>query len=308
MQDNQLYAPGQAGQYCTGDVLYTQTNTPPDTTYTIRQPVASSDPWDPMTYPAVASCTKTFTGFTGDLYTALNQWTQTSNVVNYKAGTPPVPVAAATGAGGYQEAVASEYRQWSTLCTISGTISPGTYFIQVQTNASGDNANGDGHNRFALRAFGTGGSDNNNIAIAGYTNMAMYSEQPSAHTTFYLTQVPPGAAGQVLQLRFFDIGDSTQPGTVKITPPTDSGLTNFSGCVGTGPAAGALTNCSLTANSSFNGKWESVAVPIPSGYTCNLSASTGCWITLSYDYGSGQPTDTTSWTASLEGTPVRLTK
>jgi hypothetical protein len=178
----------------------------------------------------------------------------------------------------------------------------------VQTNATADNPNGDGHNRFSLRAFGSSGGDKDKIAISGYTNMAMYSEQPSAHTVFYLTQVPPGAAGQILLLRFFDIGDSTQPGTVKITPPPDSGLSSFTGCIGKGPTTGNLTNCSITANSSYNGKWQQISVPIPTGYNCTYTVSTGCWITLSYDYGSGQPTDTTSWTASLEGSPVRITK
>jgi hypothetical protein len=138
--------------------------------------------------------------------------------------------------------------------------------------------------------------------------MAMYANLLSSHTNFYLTQVPPGAAGQILQIRLFDIGDSSLPGTVRVIPPTDSGLTTFSGCVGTGPTNGTLPDCSIPANSSFNGKWQSIGVPIPSGYTCNYQATTGCWITLSYDYGGGQPSDTTSWQANLEGAPVRLTK
>ena len=91
-------------------------------------------------------------------------------------------------------------------------------------------------------------------------------------------------------------------------PPADSGLSSFSGCVGAGPTTGALNNCTIPANSSYNGKWETISVPIPAGYTCTLAAPTGCWITLTYDYGSGQPSDTTSWQASLEGTPVRLVK
>jgi Flp pilus assembly protein TadG len=300
-QDNQLYAGGQSGQYCTGDKLYTETAQPPDTTYTVRQPSATSNPWDPTSYPAVASCTRTFTGYTGDLYSALNQYTQTAAGVTYAAGAP-VPAA------GYKPAVAQEFRQWVTLCTISGTISPGTYFIQVQTNASVDNPNGDGHNRFAMRAYGSGPFDNANIAIAGYTDMAMYANLPSAHTSFYLTQIQPGAAGQILQVRLFDIGDSSQPGTVRVIPPVDSGLSTFTGCVGSGPTSGPLSNCSIPANSSYNGKWETISVPIPTTYTCNYQSTTGCWVTLSYDYGAGQPSDTTSWQASIEGTPVRLTK
>jgi len=34
---------------------------------------------------------------------------------------------------------------------------------------------------------------------------------------------------------------------------------------------------------------------------------TACWFKLQYAYGTkNQPSDTTSWTASLEGDPVRL--
>jgi hypothetical protein len=37
------------------------------------------------------------------------------------------------------------------------------------------------------------------------------------------------------------------------------------------------------------------------------SVPTGCWVRLQYAYGSGnQPSDTTSWTAGIEGDPVRL--
>jgi hypothetical protein len=95
---------------------------------------------------------------------------------------------------------------------------------------------------------------------------------------------------------------------VTIRPPADSNLSSFSGCIATGPTSGALSNCSITANSSYNGKWEQISIPIPSGYTCDSLSVTGCWITLGYNYGGGQPSDTTSWTANLEGTPVRITE
>jgi Flp pilus assembly protein TadG len=299
-EDSSLYASGQTSPYCTGDMLFG--SPPPDTTYTIRQPVQTSNPWDPTSYPVVASCTKNYKGFSGDLYTALNQYKQNaSGAVQYTGGLPQP-------ATGYNETVAAEFRQWNTLCTFTGTVSAGTYFIQVQGNAPDDNPAGNGHNRFALRAFGANPSENAAIAISGYTNMAIYANLTSATTSFYLTKVSPAAAGQVLNVRLFDIGDSTSPGTVTIKPPADSNLSAFSGCTGSGPTTGALSDCSITANSSYNGKWQQISIPIPKGYTCNGDSVTGCWITLSYNYGGGQPSDTTSWTANLEGTPVRITE
>ena len=76
----------------------------------------------------------------------------------------------------------------------------------------------------------------------------------------------------------------------------------------TGGTAGTnLTDCAITANSTYNGKWQTVSVPIPTNYTCSSSVPTGCWVRLQYAYGSGnQPSDTTSWTAGIEGDPVRL--
>jgi Flp pilus assembly protein TadG len=301
LEDNTLYAPGQNGSYCTGDMSFG--STPPDTTYTIRQPAATSNPWDPTSYPVVSNCVKTYKGFSGDLYSALNEYKQDSTgKVTYSGGTPDL-------AASYNPTVAAEFRQWSTLCTFTGTIPAGTYFIQVQTNASDDSSAGNGHNRFALRAFGANPTDNSNIAISGYTDMAIYANVASAQTSFYLTQVSPAAAGQVLNVRLFDVGDSTQPGTITITPPTDSNVSAFTGCVGSGPVSGSLSNCSLTAsNATHNGKWQQVSIPIPPNFTCDSVAVTGCWITLHYNYGGGQPSDTTSWTANLEGTPVRLTE
>jgi hypothetical protein len=302
LQDPNLYGSGQNGSYCTGDMLING-STPPDTTYTIRQPGPTSNPWDPTSYPVVSSCVKTYKGFSGDLYGALNQYKQdSSNKVTYTGGQPDL-------ASSYNPTVASEFRQWSTLCTFPGTISAGTYFIQVQTNAPDDNPSGSGHNRFALRAFGASATDNADISISGYTNMGIYANLNNAKTSFYLTQVGPQAGGQVLNVSLFDVGDSSQSGTITIKPPADSNVSAFTGCIGTGPVSGALTGCSLTAsNATHNGKWQQVSVPIPSGYTCDSASPTGCWIILSYDYGGGQPNDTTSWTANLEGTPVRLTQ
>jgi hypothetical protein len=309
-ENTNLYQSGASNAYCTGDQLFSDVSpqTPPDTTFTIRNPTSTSNAWDPTTFPVNTACqatdangnvmsgvtnggVSTFTGFNGDLFTALDEYNTNGTV---KAG--------------YKAAVAATFRQWVTLCTISNA-QPGTYFIQIQTNAANDNANGDGHNRFSLRATSGNTSTDTTLSISGYTFMGIYANLPSADTTFYLTRVPSAAQGQILDLRFFDIGDSNGSGTITVHPPSDSNVGAFSNCTGLGVTVGALTGCSIPANSSYNGKWQTIQVPIPANYSCNDSSSSGCWVTLEYNYGAGnQPSDTTSWSASIEGSPVRITQ
>ena len=302
------YAPGSTSAYCTGDKLFGGATTAPDTTFTVRKAVATTYPWDPTSYASVgtADCsTQTFRGYAGDLYSKLNQWAQTESPVGSGHYVPSNRTTLST----YDPTIATEFRQWVPICKLTN-VTKGTYMVQVQTNATGDNTTANGHNRFALRAYGSSATDNGNISLAGYTKMAMYANLPGAVTQFYLAQVPPTAAGQLLSIRLFDVGDSANTGTISILPPTDSNLSAFTGCVGTGPRAGALTNCSISTNSvDFQGKWETIAIPLPTNYTCSSSTATGCWVKLQYNYGSGnQPSDTTSWQASIEGDPIRLVK
>ena len=84
----------------------------------------------------------------------------------------------------------------------------------------------------------------------------------------------------------------------------------FTNCIGSGPVSGVLPNCEITAqNSTHNGKWQVISVPVPAAFTCEDLDPQKCWVRLRYTYGAGnQPSDTTSWQASLEGDPVRLVR
>jgi hypothetical protein len=180
--------------------------------------------------------------------------------------------------------------------------------VQVKTNGLGADSEG-GHNRFALRAFGSGAADKEAISVAGFNKMAMYGNTPSGTSRFFLAKVPSGAHGQMFNVRLFDIGDGATSGsTIKVLPPSETGG-SFTGCVGTGPAIGTgnLVDCTISVNGTYDGKWEKISVPIPSSYSCNDTSPTGCWVRLEFYYGSAsKPQDTTSWTASIEGDPVRL--
>ncbi len=202
--------------------------------------------------------------------------------------------------------VAQNFRQWVTLCQFPGVTPAGTYAIQVKTNGLGADGEG-GHNRFGLRASGSAASDKNNISIAGFGKMVMYANTPNGRTKFFLARIPSSSNGQVFNVNLFDIGDGATSGsTITVLPPDEIGG-NFSGCTARGVTNGNLSNCRISVSSAYNGKWQTITVPIPTTYSCDDGAATGCWVRLEFYYGSGSgPSDTTSWQASVEGDPIRL--
>jgi Flp pilus assembly protein TadG len=287
------YKEGTSTAYCTGDIRYGGTGEV-QTQFTVRSP--GLNPWDPLSFPPIGgTCTQTFAGYTGDLSKALDR---------------------SNGAYTSRPDVARNFRQWKTLCNITNA-QPGTYMIQVKTNNAGGldalgnpvagNDLASGHNRFSLRAYGASAAENDAISVAGYNKMAMYANTPNGTTTFFLAKVPTGARGQMFNVSLWDVGDGAKNGsTITVLPPSETGGT-FSNCTGAGVKNGALTSCGISVDSTYNARWQTISVPIPPGYSCTDASATGCWVRLVFYYGSGSsPMDTTSWTASVVGDPVRL--
>jgi hypothetical protein len=219
--------------------------------------------------------------------------------------------------------LASYFRQWYGLCTFAPSAG-GDYFVTVSMNASP--AEG-AHNRFGLRA-GLGSPPDfttSSLSLYASAKMAIYANVGGGTPTqFYLTRVLPGSAGRTLVLNFFDIGDASSVGTLRVMPPTDSNVAGglFGGCTwvpppgnSTGPPWGpfvGITGCLIdhvnqSGYPSFNGQWIQVRISIPDDYTCNATDPKGCWVTINYLFAGGIA-DTTSWAANLEGDRVRLIK
>jgi hypothetical protein len=165
-------------------------------------------------------------------------------------------------------------------------------------------------NRFSIRAFSSDDvNGKNSISIAGRERMAIYANAQGAITEFYLARVPSGAAGQTLRVRLFDVGDSAGgSGNIQILKPPDAtGSDDFKDCKGAGPSSGTFATCLFSVSSAFDGKWETLSVPIPSNYACTDIDTTKCWVRLKYTYGgAANPHDQTTWTAGIDGDPVRL--
>ncbi len=295
------YDPSSQSLYCSGDQYYSDGSnhqTPPWTDYVVRAP--DTTPANPLDNPVL--CTRDFPGYLGDLKAALQQ-------------TTPQP--------GAPDPFVKYFRQWYTICTIPNPV-VGTYFVQVKTGTKADGSAapvGGGANRFAIRASLNGNLATSSAHVYGWGRMGIYANYPGANTTFNLARVMPGAPGRALLVNFFDVGDASQPGTLTVAPPSDSNVgTAFSGCTytappgnSTGPPWGTFSNtrsnCSITGVQAplFNGQWITYRVPIPDSYTCNFNDPNGCWVKVNFQFPQlSSVQDTTTWSAQIQGDPVRL--
>jgi Flp pilus assembly protein TadG len=244
------------------------------------------------------------------------------------------------GSSSYNDDLARMFHNWVKLCTFTPTRS-GDYYLQVRTNVSlggtpgtglersgnttaaaltGNTTSGEGSNSFALRAVTAPGQEKN-VAVSGYDHMPISMNAQSATANFNLIRVLPGAAGQSISFSYFDAGDASGTGSVTVQRPTDATgsilTTPFPGsCKATGGSAGTgvtLTNCSAPllqtgTTSRNNGKTETIIIPIPTDYGCNVTTFGGCWYRVQVQFNGGDVHDVTTWDATIIGDPVRLIK
>ncbi len=319
------YAPGSAtspSQYCPGDYTpgtATVTNsTPPTTTFVLRSPVDSQNP---LQAPVIGSCQRQFFG-----------WSDPSSLTTVLDGNRATATSI-TDASRYQPLLAESFHRWATLCTIPGPLVRGDYYLQVRTNvawnaatsawsSTSDNTNekGFGNNGFALRAQVSG--DASQVSIGSIGHMPIFANDPvNSEATFNLIRVVPGAAGKVVKFTFFDVGDATGNGTahVQVMAPIEatgtgiSAVKEFATCTGIdwNGNSQALSLCDRTgiSSSTWQGKFYTINVPIPPNYNCGYSTLSGCWFRVQYGFPTGTSLhDVTTWSASIEGDPVRLVK
>jgi Flp pilus assembly protein TadG len=300
----QRYNPAATSQYCTGDFAIDPTDPATWTTYTLRAP--DNTAWDATDNPVVSGCQIEIPGYYGDIQAKL----QNSTLFF-------------TRPDGTQEWFAEVFRQWYTLCTVSSPT-VGSYFLQIESGkANGTSDNGDGSNHFALRA-GLGGSYTTALAaVHGDSKMGVYANVANVTANFYLARVLPSLKGRSLVLDLFDVGDSSGTGTIQLVPSADMtnngvGMASFPGCTYTAPPGNATgppwgtfiattSLCQVTpvTRTTYNGQWIQVKVPIPANYSCNTASTTGCWMKIRYTFTSSV-NDNTTWSARVDGTPVRI--
>jgi hypothetical protein len=316
-------------KFCTGD---NQNQTGKDatiTSYGLRKPAGSQNPIDG---DPVSDCTRQYPGY---YYPDVTDDPKKSATLT--DGFQAKYLTATDAA--YNENLAQVFHQWRTLCTFKPDQA-GDYYLQVRTNVpwggatntdgspkptdegsykpanaansklftqAGDDltVKGGGSNRFAVRAYG---GPSGSVSVAAYGRMPIYANATAASSTFNLIRVLPGAAGKTMVFKFFDVGDvaANTDGVVQVLPPTEW-TTALKNCTGTGYKTMPLPTCSVSGVKSdpWNGQSETINVPVPTGYTCDFDSPGGCWFRVKVTFTAGV-TDTTTWTASIVGDPVRL--
>lgn len=292
------------GQWCTAD-----TNLGGDditTSYILRAP--DNTPFDNYDNPII--CGRTFSAYNEAVYPLLNQ------ADGYRDGN----------IGRENMPFVGHFRRWTDLCTVPwSSLQVGDYLLQVTTTANlssppsslvnpDPTVNTGGYNKYSLRAgigaptsatFATG------INFFADGRLPIYVNQAAGGTQFYLARIRPEYAGQILELALFDVADGANA-ALTIVPPADRTGSAISGCTfirdAAPPTVTTSTTCTITGltNALYNGRTLTAQIPLPVNYGCNAGSDLGCWFRILLDFGTGAPTDQTTWSARVRGDPVRL--
>ena len=225
----------------------------------------------------------------------------------------------------------ASFQGWKSIGTIPTPKAGETYFVQVFTTAG--QANSAGSNGFGVRAV-VGGSFSACTTIAGSANPPFSSTCPQVHgyqemsifnnlsgstATFFLAQIDPQYAGKTMKISLFDLGEGASK--VEVLDPNGVPV-NFDWSTPCNPPQAIATGCSATnvaalspvdnatkpytrTNSAwnYNDRSLTLTVQIPSNYTQTFG--TKVWWKIRYTVG-GAPTDRTTWSVDVLGSPVHL--
>jgi Putative Flp pilus-assembly TadE/G-like len=195
---------------------------------------------------------------------------------------------------------------WEPFCTIPITEA-GVYPLRVMVPDPGA-ADQRGLNRWSLRAFTSGGAE---PRVYGLGDMAIYANVDglAGDTEFYLTEVQEVHADKTLVVQLFDPGDAKGNHSVEIidangaNPPCSWSANESSG---SGKDSGDESACIISTSKTggggkFNNWLLTIRIPLAADYTCGAD----CWWKVRYNYPD-QTSDTTTWSAFIEGNPLRL--
>ncbi len=279
---NARYAQGP-GPFCAGD---SQGVYPYDddskaalamtTTVTPRRPGVSS--WEPSTGAPLCPVTsyQGFDGLTTTLATRLRP-----------------------GVGGVAGlALRRTFHRWAEICPATA-VTPGDYTVTVTTGA------GAGQNRYALRGWLEG--QTGGVAVMAQERLGAYINIASGTSRFHLVRLDSSAAGRTLEVGIFDLGDAA--GQIRLTLLGPDSDVPFGRCDVSGALVAAAAPCSiLTSRPVSDSHWLRFRIPIPRDYRCSFDDDQSkCWVRAQI-WSSREQYDATTWTAKMDGDPVRLVR
>ncbi len=308
-------ASGAMNRFCTGDVA--STSVPTVTSFGLR---GTTDTNDPRNAVPVSGCVRQYPGYGA---TDLNR-------DKLRKGS--------TGTNAYKDDLAKVFHQWVTMCTFT-PVKAGEHYLQVRTNVklsttspdgrggyqgnlnvynqAGDDltVGGGGANRFALRAYGAGIASGD-LSVSAFERMPIYANATGANTELQPGPGRPcGGVQDAWSSTFFDVGEAAQR-RHDADPPAGrleawAARTSIAGCKGTGKVNATLTQLQdhrHHAANGWNGKSQTIRVPDPQQLHLQRTASrvaAGSASAVNFG-GSNAVTDSTTWTARIDGEPVRL--
>jgi hypothetical protein len=224
---------------------------------------------------------------------------------------------------------------WATICTFKPTLA-GVYPLRVRNSSLTSPTEtdvGDGTNGYALKV--TGGTTTRLYAL---DDMSIWTNTPASAAQFYLAEIAPEHAGKKIQIDLYDPGDgnaSTTDYTLQVLGPKagapsvvptagtvipSAGVTScvYNSTVSatkgpatptTAPSCTVTTKLASAGSGIYNNGWLRIEIQLAANYTCTVSATSDCWWSVKYAFGSGGfPTDRTTWSLNVIGDPVHLVK
>jgi hypothetical protein len=182
--------------------------------------------------------------------------------------------------------------------------------VANEFGSSGNNIGGT--NSYALMADSASFSSSAVTRIYSLNEMGIFTNDDDGNATVYIAEVDPIHANKILELSFFDPGETSGNGTMTVVPP--SGVSGYScswtatnaytvGTAGPLSGSGCSINTATGGNSLYNGEWITMQIQLPANYTCN-PANAGCFWKMNLNLVAAH--DRTTWKARVIGNPVAL--
>jgi Flp pilus assembly protein TadG len=201
-----------------------------------------------------------------------------------------------------------------------GNSTAGIYVLQLEVFGD-DNA----LSAFALGAT-VNGSDNG-VSVYGLGDLSLWMNGDDTTPTFKIVRLDTVYAGTELVLELFDPGDIDGSGKIEFTGAmsgidcqvqierydadgvyqgttgwmTDGAANSGAGGDWAGSSCGLTSSGNGGSNKIYNNDWVRFRFQIPATHSCSGDA---CWVYT--EYAVDNPTERTTWSAKINGTPIHL--